>query len=159
MKKIHLLIIALALVLLCACTPTPQNEPRTLSLRFRGVDLTVGAKADGIIARLGDDYTVTEAESCAGVGVDRMYTYPSVRLYVFAPEGGEAVISSVSYTDDGVQTADGLHIGSASADVIATMGQPDDENDVRLVYRCADEALTFGLRDGVVVSIVLAGES
>jgi hypothetical protein len=157
-KKIHLLIIALALVLLCACTPTPQNEPRTLSLRFRGVDLTVGAKADGIIARLGDDYTVTEAESCAGVGVDRMYTYPSLRLYVFVPEGGEAVISSVSYTDDGVQTADGLHIGSTPEDVIAVMGEPDEKSDARLVYRGEGAVLTFGLRDGAVVSIVLAGE-
>jgi hypothetical protein len=154
-NKIRFVILVLALVLLSACTPTLQDEPRPLSLRFRGVDLTVGAKADGIIARLGDDYTVTEAESCAGVGVDRMYTYPSVRLYVFAPEGGEAVISSVSYTDDGVQTADVLHIGSASADVIATMGQPDDENDVRLIYRSEDAVLTFGLRDGVVVSVVL----
>jgi hypothetical protein len=119
------------------------------------VDLTVGAKADGIIARLGDDYTVTEAESCAGVGVDRMYTYPSVRLYVFAPEGGEAVISSVSYTDDGALTADGLHIGSKVEQVIAALGEADEANDTRLVYRGEGSVLTFGLRDGVVVSVVL----
>jgi hypothetical protein len=113
---------------------------------------------DEIIARLGEDYTVTEAESCAGVGVDRMYTYPSLRLYVFVPEGGEAVISSVSYTDDGVQTADGLHIGSTPEDVIAVMGEPDEKSDARLVYRGEGAVLTFGLRDGAVVSIVLAGE-
>lgn len=158
MSKIRFVILVIALVLLCACTPTPQDEPRTLSLPYREVDLAVGVAADEIIARLGDDYTVTEAESCAGVGVDRMYTYPSVRLYVFAPEGGEAVISSVAYTDDGALTADGLHIGSAADDVITAMGEADDVSDVRLVYRSDDAVLTFGLRDGIVVSIVLAGE-
>jgi hypothetical protein len=157
-NKIRFVILVLALVLLSACTPTLQDEPRPLSLRFRGVDLTVGAKADGIIARLGDDYTVTEAESCAGVGVDRMYTYPSVLLYVFTPEGGEAVISSVSYTDDGALTADGLHIGSKVEEVVAVMGEPDEKSDARLVYRSDGAVLTFGLRDGVVVSVVLAGE-
>lgn len=158
MKKTGFFLLVLALALLCACTPTPPNAPRTLSLHYRGVDLTVGMTADAVIARLGDDYTVTEAESCAGQGKDRMITYPSVRLYVFAPVDGEAVISSVSYTDDGVQTADGLHIGSTPEDVIAVMGEPDEKSDARLVYRGEGAVLTFGLRDGAVVSIVLAGE-
>ena len=148
----------IALVMLSACTPTPPSEPHVLSLTYRGVALTVGMTADAVIARLGDDYTVTEAESCAGQGVDRLYTYPSMRLYVFAPVEGEAVIASVSYTDDGVQTADGLHIGSTPEDVIAVMGEPDEKSDARLVYRGEGAVLTFGLRDGAVVSIVLAGE-
>ena len=87
-----------------------------------------------------------------------MYTYPSMRLYVFAPADGEAVISSVSYTDDGVQSALGLHIGSRSEDVIAVMGQADEVSDARLIYRGAGDVLMFGLRDGVVVSVVLSGE-
>ena len=158
MKKTGLFLLVLVLALLCACRPTPPNAPRTLSLHYRGVDLTVGMTADAVIARLGDDYTVTEAESCAGQGKDRMITYPSVRLYVFAPVDGEAVISSVSYTDDGVVTAEGLHIGSRAEEVTAAMGEADDASEVRLVYRSDGAALTFGLRDGAVVSIVLAGE-
>ena len=158
MKRMILALLA-ALALLISCTPAvPTDEPRSLSLSYRGVELTVGAAADGVISALGDDYTMTEAESCAGVGVDRMYTYPSVRLYVFAPAEGEAILSSVSYTDDGAATADGLRIGSQEQDVIATMGVADDASDVRLVYRTQGAVLTFGLRDGVVVSVVLAGE-
>ena len=148
----------IALVMLSSCTPTPPSEPRTLSLAYRGVALTVGAAADEVIAALGDDYTVTEAESCAGQGVDRLYTYPSVRLYVFAPTEGEAVISSVSYTDDGAATADGLRIGSQKQDVIAALGEADEASDARLIYRGKGSVLTFGLRDDVVVSVVLAGE-
>ena len=158
MKRIVITMVLL-LSLLCACAPTPSgDEPAVLSLRYRDVDLTIGMAADAVIAQLGDDYTMTEAESCAGQGVDRMYTYPSVRLYVFAPAGGEAVISSVSYTDDGVQTALGLRLGCHSADVIAAMGQADEISDAKLVYRSGGSVLTFGLRDDLVVSIVLAGE-
>ena len=159
MNKMRFAVLLLALAFLCACTPTTPEEPRTLSLRFREIDLTVGMAAKDVIEQLGDDYTMTEAESCAGVGVDRMYTYPSVRLYVFVPAEGEAVISSVSYTDDGVATADGLRIGSGRQDVIAAMGEADDVSGVRLVYRTQGAVLTFGLRDGVVVTIVLTGEN
>ena len=157
MKRMTL-VLTIVLVLLCACAPAPADEICPPSLSYRGVELTVGMAADEAIARLGDDYTVTEAESCAGQGMDRMYTYPSVRLYVFAPVEGEAVVSSVSYTDDGVATADGLRIGSKVEEVVAVMGEPDEKGDARLVYRADGAVLTFGLRDGVVVSVVLSGE-
>jgi hypothetical protein len=151
-------LIVLALMLFCGCTPAPQSESRVLSLAYRGVDLAIGDAADGVIAQLGDDYTMSEAESCAGQGTDRMYTYPSVRLYVFAPVDGAAVISSVSYIDDGVKTAEGLGIGCSSAEVLSALGDADEASDVRLVYRGKGSVLTFGLRDGVVVSIELAGD-
>lgn len=157
MKRMTLALM-IVFVLLCSCAPAPTDEICPLSLSYRGVELTVGMAADEAIARLGDDYTVTEAESCAGQGMDRMYTYSSMRLYVFAPVEGEAVVSSVSYTDDGVATADGLRIGSKVEEVVAAMGEPDEQNEARLVYRSEAAVLTFGLRDGVVVSVVLAGK-
>ncbi len=157
MKRI-IVVLMLSLVLLCACAPTLPNEPAPLSLSYRGLELTVGMAADDAIAQLGDDYTVTEAESCAGQGMDRMYTYPSLRLYVFAPMSGAAVVSSVSYIDDGVQSAQGVRIGCSVQDVIAAMGQADEGSDTRLIYRGEGSVLTFGLRDGVVVSVVLSGE-
>jgi hypothetical protein len=151
------LALMIVLVLLCACVSAPADEICPLSLSYRGVELTVGMPADEAIAALGEDYTLKESESCAGQGMDRMYTYSSMRLYVFAPVEGEAVVSSVSYTDDGV-TTDGLRIGSTAEDVVAAMGEPDEQNEARLVYRSEAAVLTFGLRDGVVVSVVLAGE-
>ena len=157
MKRMTL-VLTIVLVLLCACAPAPADETSALSLSYRGVELTVGMPADEAIAALGEDYTLKESESCAGQGMDRMYTYSSMRLYVFAPTEGGAVVSSVSYTDDGVATADGLRIGSKVEEVVAAMGEPDEKSDARLVYRSDGAVLTFGLRDGVVVSVVLAGE-
>lgn len=157
MKRMTLALM-IVFVLLCACAPAPTDEICPLSLSYRGVELTVGMPADEAIAALGEDYTLKESESCAGQGMDRMYTYSSMRLYVFAPVEGEAVVSSVSYTDDGAQTAQGLRIGSTSSDVIAALGEADEADDARLIYRGKGCVLTFGLRDGVVVSVVLAGE-
>ena len=157
MKRICL--VMLALMLFCGCTPTPQSESRALSLTYRGVALTIGDAADGVIAQLGDDYTLSEAESCAGQGTDRLYTYPSVRLYVFAPVDGAAVISSVSYIDDGVKTAGGVCIGCSSAEVLSALGEADEASEARLIYRGNGSVLAFGLRVGIVVSIVLEGEN
>jgi hypothetical protein len=156
--KRSIVVILLTLVWLCACTPIPADDAQPLSLSYRGVELTVGMAAEQVIDALGDDYTMTEAGSCAGQGMDRMYRYPSVQLYVFAPLHGEARITSVSYTDDGVQSAQGGRIGCSAEDVIAAMGQADEVSDTRLIYRGEESVLTFGLRDGVVVSVVLSGE-
>ena len=156
MRRICLIV--LALMLFCGCTPAPQSESRVLSLAYRGVDLAIGDAADGVIAQLGDDYTLSEAASCAGQGMDRMYTYPSVRLYVFAPVDGVAVISSVSYIDDGVKTAEGLGIGCSTAQVLTALGEADEASEARLIYRGNGGVLAFGFRDGVVVSIELAGD-
>lgn len=147
----------LAVLLFSACAPVvPVEQP--LSLDFRGTNLTVGMPASEAIAVLGDDFTLSESESCAGKGMDQMYTYPSLRLYVFAPAKGIATVSSVSYTDDGARTAEGLHIGSAATDVTATLGEPDEASDARLCYRRSGSVLTFTLRDGRVSGIVLSGE-
>ena len=157
MKRIMAMVLALICLVSCG-TAAPAKEPKALSLPYREVTLTIGMTADEAVRALGDDYTMTEADSCAGQGKDRMYTYPSVRLYVFAPIEGTAVVSSVSYTDDGVQTAQGLKIGSSLSDVLAALGEADNASDTRLVYRSENTTLTFGLRDGIVVSIVLSGE-
>lgn len=158
MRKWNYLCAALLAVLLTvACAPVAPTE-QPLSLDFRGTELTVGMPASEAIAALSDDFTLSESESCAGEGMDRMYTYPSLRLYVFAPAKGTATVSSVSYTDDGARTAEGLHIGSAAADVTAALGEPDEANDARLCYRRGGSVLTFTLRDGRVSGIVLSGE-
>ncbi len=147
------LLSACLLFSLFACTPPTEELP--LSLFYRGETLTVGMEVDPLIARLGEDYTLQCSNSCAGVGEDRMYTYPSVRLYVFAPEKGTPVLQSVSYTDDGVQTIDGLHIGSTREEVIATLGEADETTEDQLIYRAGKTEKIFRLRDDIVRGIEL----
>ena len=80
-RMIAMITLMFALVLFSACAAAvPTEEPRLLSLLYRDVTLSVGMAADEAVLALGDDYTMTEADSCAGQGKDRMYTYPSVRI-------------------------------------------------------------------------------
>lgn len=143
------------LVLSCvACAPTPQRiEPLTLS--YRDVALYVGLNEEDMLSELGKDYTVSEAQSCAGQGLDRLYTYPSVRLYVFVPQGGKGTLTSVSYTDDTVTTSDGLYIGCTADEVIEHMGEPTQRDVAAYIYSQEESSLIFSLRDGHVTGITL----
>ena len=157
--KRWMLLCLMALILVCAvaCTTQP-SAPQPRSLEYRDTVLTVGMSEQAALDALGDDYTLSESESCAGKGLDRMYTYPSLRLYVFAPTDGQATVTSVTYTDDGAQTADGLHIGCAVGDVAAALGEPDEQSETRLCYYGDNDQLTFTVRDGWVSGILLSGK-
>lgn len=150
----------MALIALCvlSCAPPQADETQSLSLEYRDTVLTVGMSEQAALDALGDDYTLSESESCAGEGLDRMYTYPSLRLYVFAPADGQATVTSVAYTDDGAQTADGLHIGCAVGEVTMALGEPDEQSETRLCYYGDDDQLTFTVRDGRVSGILLSGK-
>lgn len=154
---LRLLAAMIALLFLVACSQTPSTQRPPLVLRYREQSIAIGAAIEPLLAALGEDYTVEEAASCAGIGKDYVYTYPSLRLYVFAPEGGAAVVTSACYTDDGAayQT---LTIGSAAETVTSVMGTPDEQSASRLVYRAEGVTLTFSLREGVVTAMVLSEE-
>ena len=158
--KRWILLCAVALIALCVvcCAPSQENETVSLSLEYRGAVLTVGMSESEAISALGDDWTLSESESCAGDGLDRMYTYPSLRLYVFAPADGQATVTSVAYTDDGAVTVDGLHIGCAVGEVTMALGEPDEQSETRLCYYGDNDQLTFAVRDGRVSGILLSGK-
>lgn len=159
MKRwIYGFVIALTVLCAAACGQTQTDGERPLSLEYRGVALTVGMPESEALAALGDDYVLAESESCAGEGLDRMYTYPSLRLYVFAPADGAGTVTSISYTDDGALTADGLHIGCTVEQVTAARGRPDEQSDTRLCYGSDGDKLTFTVRAGRVSGIVLSDE-
>ena len=145
------------LLLLTACTPAPVAD-EVLALDYGGVAVSVGASVDELLAAWEGDYTRQVSESCAGVGIDLLYTLPSMRLYTFAPEGGEETVIAVTYTDDASDRADtrGARIGATAEAVIAAFGAPDEQSDTRLVFTDAHAALTVTLRDGRVTGMTLA---
>ena len=158
MKRFGLISMALLLMLCLISCASGSDGDELLTLTYRQVELSVGMDGDALLVSLGNDYTVSEAPSCAGQGVDRLYTYPSLRLYVFAPETGGAVLQSVSYTDDTVKTEQGLCIGSPAEDVMAVHGEPQEQGETALISRQGQSTLTFTLRDGRVTGITLSGE-
>ena len=157
MKRYFVLLLSL-LFLLClpSCAVVPHEDEPALTLTYGQAELAVGMLEEQLLATLGDGFTLSEAQSCAGEGIDRLYTYPSIRLYVFAPVGGEARLTSLTYTDDTVSTADGLRVGSSVQAVIAARGKPSEQSSTYLLYRSQGARLVFSLRDGCVTGITLS---
>ena len=153
---------ALLLFLLCllcfsvSCRRSTDTDAPCLY--YRGVDVCIGMEADALLAQLGEDYVLSAAPSCAGVGEDRLYEYPSLRLYVFAPAGGLAQVTSVCYTDDGAATRQGVTIGQTAQQVIDAYGKPQRQTDTQICYTASDRTLVFTLRDGRVTGIALTGQ-
>ena len=148
-------VVLLSVLLIVACTPQAEAPREHLKLSYRGQDICVGAEIEPLLAMLGDDYTVVEAPSCAGIGRDMVYTYPSLRLYAFEPESGAARLTSAVYTDDGAEIL-GIRIGSMATDVIEALGEPAEQSEQKIAY-CDDvSALTLSLREGRVSAIVLS---
>ena len=152
-KAIGLLLVVVLASGLCGCGEVIEAiEP---TLLFRGVELSLGVSEQDVLPILGEDYTCVETDSCAGLGKDRLYTYPSARLYFFESESGETSLTSISYTDDGVLTADGLYIGCQAEQVLALRGEPTEQGADYLIYRAQTSQLRFTLRDGRVTGIAL----
>lgn len=153
----RLCMILTVLVLLTACTPAPvADEP--LALCYGDTSVCIGAAVDELLATWDEDYTRQVSASCAGVGEDMLYTFPSMRLYTFAPEGGVERVIAVTYTDDASDEADtrGARIGATAEAVIAAFGEPDEQSETRLIVRDESAVLTVTLRDGRVTGMTLA---
>ena len=153
------LIFLLLLGSLVGCQQTTQTEePETAAidyLSYRGQAVKVGrCNIEQLLLSLGEDYTVQEGESCAGVGKDYIYRYPSLCLYVTALVDGTATVTTVKYTDDGAEHG-GVRIGSPETDIVAVFGEPDARTGDRRMYFAEESTLSFTLRDGVVTLIIL----
>jgi len=159
MEKAKLLLFLLTAALLLSLVSCRQGADATpqklLQLYYRDVAIGVGMEIEPLLTVLGEDYTVAEAQSCAGIGRDMVYTYPSLRLYAFEPVSGVARLTSAVYTDDGAEIL-GIRIGSLAADVTAALGEPTEQSEQRLLFRDAMATLTFTLREGRVSAIVLS---
>ncbi|MBQ8718945.1 MAG: hypothetical protein IJY66_06740 [Clostridia bacterium] len=155
-KLLRFLLTAALLLSLVSCRQGADATPqKPLQLYYRDVAIGVGMEIEPLLTALGEDYTVAEAQSCAGIGRDMVYTYPSLRLYAFEPVSGVARLTSAVYTDDGAEIL-GIRIGSMATDVIEALGEPAEQSEQKIAY-CDDvSTLTFSLREGRVSAIVLS---
>ena len=170
-KKLIALLLALSLVAaLGACagqkddpdtTPTGSGTPETVDPAGKPGDsftfhvgetpLYVGMDMEAALAALGEPNSYFEAESCAFEGLDKTYTYSGF-VITTRPDGEKDYISSIRLTDDSVTTAEGLYIGSAEADVVATYGEADAPVGL-YVYVKGAYSLQILVENGAVTSI------
>lgn len=121
---------------------------------YNGVKIRVNVNSADTIAALGDDYFYFEADSCAGIGKSKTYTYGNSAFVISTvPVGDFDLITNVTLFDDSVATPEGIFIGSSYDDVIAAYGQPTSEIDGLLTYELNDTMLVISTDNGTVESI------
>ena len=119
---------------------------------FNGTDVVIDAKADDIIASLGEPASYYEAASCAFNGLDKIYTYASFEVDTY-PQDDADFISGVILKDDTVETQEGIYIGQTMQNMIDTYGDGYSDEDGMYVYKKDGMKLCFIVNDDSIVSI------
>jgi hypothetical protein len=171
MKKrlVIALCIALGAVMLAACggsgsdsangTDAAQTQDTVsdaatdgYSYVLNGTTLAMNAQMAPAVEALGDPDSYFESESCAFQGLDKVYTYGSVKVTTYPLEEVD-YIYSIELMDDTVSTTEGISIGASKDDVTGTYGDASETTDTSLIYTKGDSTLAF-IFDGDSVSAI-----
>lgn len=88
-------------------------------LNVNGVDIAMEAEAGPVLEALGEYESVFDMDSCAGLGTMRYYSYPGFELGTYEMEGRGELIYSLMFTNDLMETAEGILLGSTPAEAKA----------------------------------------
>ena len=137
MKKILCFLLMLAALLCaCACEKDNADEAAFAPFSYRGTELLLDAKAEPLIAALGEYVAFGETNSCYGDGKDKVYQYASFKVTTYS-QGGVDYLLAVEIFNDSDETAttkEGIGIGAAAADVLATYGEAATQTDSAIIY-------------------------
>lgn len=117
-----------------------------------GTDVVIDAKAEPIIAALGEPVTYFEATSCAFGDLDKTYTYRGFEVDTYSLEGVDYV-SAVVLLDDSVTTPEGLAIGDSASKVAEVYGEATQDTGSMLVFKKDKMKLDIQITDDAVTSI------
>lgn len=126
--------------------------PEDLTFTFQGIEITMNAEAEPIIAALGEPISCTEEPSCAFEGIDKTFYYGSFYLTTY-PDGGKDYVGSVWFADDSVMTAEGIHIGMPQTDAQKICGADSFNGSNACVILKGQTQLTILFADGTVSSV------
>lgn len=160
-KKIICGIVAvLSLLTFSACNEeTPENTDKPATdgvayyVEYRGQKITMGAKADDIIAGLGEYQHKNEIGDCGGLGAQVKYSYPSVDVYVLESKTDGNVIDEISFRDDAITTPEGVYIGMSVNEAKDKLGEPTKESGTAIEYAGAKFVLVLTVAGGKVNKI------
>ncbi len=164
--KVFLRIAALVLTMimlagLCACNDeskeTEQGENKTdgvsYHIVYNGTRVALGAKADGVIEKLGTPQDTREIGDCGGLGALVKYSYSSIEVYVLESKTDGNIIDQIVLRDDLAETAEGVCIGMSTEDAKQKLGEPSASSDMSLTYESDKYALKLTLDGGNVTGI------
>lgn len=131
-----------------------QNAPQgDFKFTYKGYAAVPGAPAAPVIEAFGEAQDQFEGASCAGQGMDIIYTYPGFKLYTYEDASGE-IIDAIE-VEDPLTDCLGLHVGQTVSDAKRLFGEPVQEDDFGVIFVSGATALQIST-DGTetIISIV-----
>lgn len=158
-KKITFLALALTLSLsLIACSENGDggedspDDGAVFGIVYNNVEIVPGGDMARLRDALGEPGGYFEAASCAFDGLDKTFTYGSLRISTY-PDGDKDRISMIVLLDDGIATPEGVTIGSPRSEVIAAYGEDYEGGEASLTYRRGGTLLRILFGGGAVSSV------
>lgn len=119
-----------------------------------GKDIYLAMPVGEFIDSLGATEDFFESESCAGQGMDKVYTYKDFIIRTFADENSE-VVTAIEFRNDSITTSTNCYIGM-DVDTIKSMNADYEcvsDTDIALSYVDGNCKISYILTDGEVSAI------
>lgn len=158
-KKTFLVSAMLLLVCLVGCSgdnrdsKNKDNDGTGLCFHYKETEIALNTDAAPILKQLGEPKNYTEEPSCAFDGLDKTYDFGSFYLQTY-PNENKDYIFSLWFADDSVTTDEGIHIGTAQADVEKAYGADGYNGTNAYMKTVGDTKLTIMVKEGEVTSIL-----
>ena len=154
-----ILVCALCLVLalgMIGCQGVNDQDADIFSIEYDGVTVKLGAKAEGVIEKLGEPNKEKNAGDCGGLGATIIYEYSDIKLTVVDYKDGDAIIDKIELLTDSAETSKGIYIGADKDSVIKAYGEGESKNGA-LNYsdRDGEKNMAIGMKDGKVSYIIM----
>lgn len=172
-KRISIISLVAAAIVLVGCNKTPQETESTQQVVYDfpvvvydDIELQVGSSFADVKSKLGEALDIYESESCAGLGIERVYTYDGM-IITTASEAEDSDsndiddfesserIHSIQLLDDSVKMNHDIAIGSKAEDLIEVYGTPGKETNYAYHYYGENETVAFLLQKYQVISITV----
>lgn len=129
LKKTRLIILVLLLVVtLAACGARSGMTEEDLIFHTGGGDFALDSDASKLVQALGDDYTYSEAVSCAYIGMDKVFSYDGIDVFTYPLDGIDR-IDEIYITSDAYMTTKGITVGSTLSDIQKAYGKDAADTD------------------------------
>lgn len=155
---ISIVIIATAVVLIMrnGKDVTSENnkenkEKTTLSIKYKNVELVPGTEFSE--NKINEEANLSEIQSCAFDGVDKVYTYENLEITV-ASVNGKDTVYSVYFDNDEIETAEGLKVTDTKDKMIEKYGtEYKEELGRKYIYVNGNVELSFIIENDIITAI------
>ena len=133
-KTRFVILLVMLLIVLSACAAKTGLTEEDLIFGVNGQTFALDSDASKLVEALGEDYSFSEAVSCAYVGMDKVYAYDGISVFTYPLDDIDR-IDEIYITSDAYSTEKGITVGSTLEDIQKAYGKEaiDEDGDGLLV--------------------------